>query len=1004
MTYFFHFDDTLRGIIEEVVIDPSSLTNPFIIFPKGSFFVNETYGYFNDNKLLRPGVDYLVMSCNEFIKFNDNDEELNQKLSKNYIRNVILLTSSKAKTNVSKWNVAYCGGEETTKVEEYKNYVAECERKALEAGTHNEFISSVQGFGNFIDPTRSQHTSGRLINYKPFKVEEENELGGIGWGKVQNAISELVEVTTTGTDPLLLQAYMCWVKHTLKHLDKVRQTVFDEVKEQVNGMGDVRIQTHQFVYCDTPRDSNRYIEHPNIILRGNAGVNNLSVHGLASGGGDINVVPTGLYQRTALPAAPKKGLKVWFAEDAGNRNTKTDIHYIDAIPRVCIDTSDVPVGMLFRLKVIADKAKQDIVDVVLKANGRVVTYIPTTWFTSTEGLNIVNDTLFAYVTKIETTEPHTMSGDVVMFNNYNYKVEPEVFFDYNPLVAKATFMRTIMLSKEWLDLDLRSNLEFDVLHDDIGIIVKRNNTTYSGQGNTKIMLKVVDTNGVAIDTRYVNPVFKVNEDTYTHHYSHLSLVKIINENRNRTLASLEIVLMNKHSNKVIDFRSVYFKTNTRLNPTLYLIPKDTTTTSVSSSYHLGLRVPSEYNLDLDTITGETKEGVKVKLTKGKFSKDNFFFDFELPPARSDEYKYYQIRLRSTLYGWVTNYVNVHVGDGIRILPFGDAEEITLRAHQVVTATRQTDNHWVYEFNIDYSLLNIPSTTPLDNSQLVRIENLQDNINTIYPEGIFTDGTRLKFTARGLTRDNQFKFRAFSQMDGLFDRIITITENERFGDISLISSVSSPSNQINNESLTIRKGLYVYPSVINNTNYHMVLEYVPESDRIYSYENTGESDLSFIQRDIQLPPRTAVPILSNYAVFNNFERKFDNPDGDMITLPYIVSKHIDGHVDKLPASAYGLFLSIEDEGGWDIKFISMGGRQNYYVFVRSEKDVSEMSLGVGNQTFRIDITNKQTVNGDEYLIVGELKHLPLMNTFDGLKANVIIKSPDNTTRIIRTRID
>ena len=68
---FFPFDNNLVGYQEVVSLKTSDLPIPIFNFPKGSFFVDRTYAKIKGtNKILRPGIDYLVLSCNETIPFS----------------------------------------------------------------------------------------------------------------------------------------------------------------------------------------------------------------------------------------------------------------------------------------------------------------------------------------------------------------------------------------------------------------------------------------------------------------------------------------------------------------------------------------------------------------------------------------------------------------------------------------------------------------------------------------------------------------------------------------------------------------------------------------------------------------------------------------------------------------------------------------------------------------------------------------------------------------------
>ena len=88
---FFPFDNNLVGYQEVVSLKTSDLPIPIFNFPKGSFFVDRTYAKIKGtNKIIRPGIDYLVLSCNETIPFS-TDALQNEKLKQAYVRNAILL-------------------------------------------------------------------------------------------------------------------------------------------------------------------------------------------------------------------------------------------------------------------------------------------------------------------------------------------------------------------------------------------------------------------------------------------------------------------------------------------------------------------------------------------------------------------------------------------------------------------------------------------------------------------------------------------------------------------------------------------------------------------------------------------------------------------------------------------------------------------------------------------------------------------------------------------------
>lgn len=312
MALFYPFDDTLNGRVEDVQLVISTMTSPIFTFPKGSFFVDQTYG-FAGTRVLKPGIDYLVLSCNETIDYSA-DATLNNKLKNSYTRNAILLLTTEYP--IITWNVAYAGGEETTKPNEYASYIQTLTAQAAAAGTLDEFESPHQGWANFLSAERKQITSGKHIHALDWGTQEDLDLSngiGIGWGKMELAFQALADTMVNGTDPLLLQAYYHWYRHN----DLLLQRRIDEVKGQLEAkkvqVSYTRVSPEQYIFKDNndPLPNQLFIEHPNKMLRAN-GPNqpiqnladlvytystNVGFYTLASGGSRHTVKPTKLLQR-----------------------------------------------------------------------------------------------------------------------------------------------------------------------------------------------------------------------------------------------------------------------------------------------------------------------------------------------------------------------------------------------------------------------------------------------------------------------------------------------------------------------------------------------------------------------------------------------------------------------------------------------------------------------------------------------------------------------------------
>lgn len=296
---FFPFDDTLVGYQEVVTLKTSDLPIPIFNFPKGSFFVDGTYAKIKGtNNILRPGIDYLVLSCNEKIPFSVNTAQ-NEKLKQAYVRNAILLNVTEPLE--LEWYVAYCGGEETNKASEYSNYINQLFNEARNNGTVNLFTTPHQPWGGFLSSDNTQIMAGKYIYSQPFKMQEELAQGGLGWGKVELAIQAIADSVSCGNDPAIIDAFFNWTKHNEIEYLKAKEKVEADLEAGILNLSDKRVGVDQYIFADSPRlpPTQKFIEHNNVILRGLDPANEEMVgfHGLASFGFDLNASAAKLYQR-----------------------------------------------------------------------------------------------------------------------------------------------------------------------------------------------------------------------------------------------------------------------------------------------------------------------------------------------------------------------------------------------------------------------------------------------------------------------------------------------------------------------------------------------------------------------------------------------------------------------------------------------------------------------------------------------------------------------------------
>lgn len=310
---FFPFDNNLVGYQEVVSLKTSDLPIPLFNFPKGSFFVDRTYAKIKGtNKILRPGIDYLVLSCNETIPFSA-DPNQNEKLKQAYVRNAILLRTNEVLE--LDWYVAYCGGEDTSKASEYANYINTLYNEARSKGTVNIFTSPHQSWGAYLSVANNTLMTGKHIYANNLRVNEEMEQGnGLGWGKVELAVQTIAESVSHGYDPAIIDAFFNWTLHNEIEFNKVKTTIAEELNKSIANLDGKRIAVGQFLFKeDNNLPTNMYFkEHPNVILRGldpdqnsptladptNTNRNEVGYFGLAESGFDVSVVAAKLYQRT----------------------------------------------------------------------------------------------------------------------------------------------------------------------------------------------------------------------------------------------------------------------------------------------------------------------------------------------------------------------------------------------------------------------------------------------------------------------------------------------------------------------------------------------------------------------------------------------------------------------------------------------------------------------------------------------------------------------------------
>lgn len=310
---FFPFDNNLVGYQEVVSLKTSDLPIPIFNFSKGSFFVDRTYAKIKGtNKILRPGIDYLVLSCNETIPFS-TDVLQNEKLKQAYVRNAILLRTKEVLE--LEWYVAYCGGEDTNKASEYTNYINMLYNEARSKGTLNYYTSPHQSWGAYLSAANDTLMAGKHIySDKLLVVDETEQGGGLGWGKVELAVQAVAESISHGNDIAVIDAFFNWTLHNEIEFNKIKDAINTELTNQIVNLDGKRVAVDQFIFKEDDRLPTRmhFKEHSNILLRGldpdqtspyvndpqNTNRPGIGYFGLAQGGYDVSLIATKLFQRT----------------------------------------------------------------------------------------------------------------------------------------------------------------------------------------------------------------------------------------------------------------------------------------------------------------------------------------------------------------------------------------------------------------------------------------------------------------------------------------------------------------------------------------------------------------------------------------------------------------------------------------------------------------------------------------------------------------------------------
>lgn len=231
---------------EILTVNYANLTAPnnkIHTFPKGSFYVSETYGIDKaTDQILKPNIDYKVLQL-EGITLS-TDTSIAGQLKKSYTCNVILLLKT-GLTEVE-WHVDYTGGQEQATIDAFTAELARLVGIATSANTLPLMYSAHQGWAGYVSTNLTQKIEPRLIMLDKYNKQPNDERD---WAEVHMALSGMTETIVSG-DPLVEQAFLDWLRHNESRFSTRRQHIIDLVQAAVTKWKSDTISVGQYFFSD----------------------------------------------------------------------------------------------------------------------------------------------------------------------------------------------------------------------------------------------------------------------------------------------------------------------------------------------------------------------------------------------------------------------------------------------------------------------------------------------------------------------------------------------------------------------------------------------------------------------------------------------------------------------------------------------------------------------------------------------------------------------------------
>lgn len=288
-------------------VNVDDVPNKVLLLEEGSFYLFRTLLYKRNNnryQLLIPNTDYTILSLMDRVKpYNDANQNRLAEMS-----NVcqVIIFSDELTGNVT-LVTELIEFEVAGRHLHYRNVVNDIINEATRNGTLNEALSVTRGLGSYMSSSYQPLVNAEYREAVNFDKRNEDERGGLSWGKVQLAVQGITELVSKEVDDLSTE-YLNGVMFTLaKHITKLKEDAEREIETSYRSALSTRLSDKQLVHALTDETSipqsykigNVVLQSINPTTNNETDISNLTKTGLGFNG-LLRKDNTGLIQSVKL--------------------------------------------------------------------------------------------------------------------------------------------------------------------------------------------------------------------------------------------------------------------------------------------------------------------------------------------------------------------------------------------------------------------------------------------------------------------------------------------------------------------------------------------------------------------------------------------------------------------------------------------------------------------------------------------------------------------------------